>query len=141
MGSKGDRPREGSNVVRTGAELARLTEAGRDLAEQLVPWARSEGLNLVGENGLLKGLVKPSQAWMMSYLSLIQTSTQHLHRVGGEFGDRLGGLRQEPGRPRRTGHRPARSPGHLPKATPPPPCASMSALTGSPPLAWRWPGP
>ncbi|TXS39544.1 IS256 family transposase [Streptomyces sp. or43] len=35
-----------------------MTELDRDLAEQLVSRARSEGLNLVGENGLLKGLVK-----------------------------------------------------------------------------------
>ncbi|MGX1474217.1 UNVERIFIED_CONTAM: transposase-like protein [Streptomyces canus] len=58
MGSKDERPRESSNIVRTGAELARLTELDRELAEQLVNRARSEGLNLVGENGLLKGLVK-----------------------------------------------------------------------------------
>ncbi|MGW1625302.1 IS256 family transposase, partial [Streptomyces sp. NPDC002172] len=58
MGSKDERPRESSNTVRTGAELARLTELDRELAEQLVNRARSEGLNLVGENGLLKGLVK-----------------------------------------------------------------------------------
>ncbi|WP_393062635.1 hypothetical protein [Streptomyces sp. LN549] len=38
--------------------MARLTGLDRDLAEQLVARARSEGLNPVGENGLLKGLVK-----------------------------------------------------------------------------------
>nr|WP_261991725.1 IS256 family transposase [Streptomyces sp. or43] len=58
MGIKGERPHDSANIVRTGAELARLTELDRDLAEQLVSRARSEGLNLVGENGLLKGLVK-----------------------------------------------------------------------------------
>ena len=57
MGIKDDQPRD-RNIVRTGAELARLAESDRDLAEHLVNRARSEGLNLVGENGLLKGLVK-----------------------------------------------------------------------------------
>lgn len=58
MGIKDERPRDSANIVRTGAELARLTELDRELAAQLVARARSEGLNLVGENGLLKGLVK-----------------------------------------------------------------------------------
>lgn len=42
MGSKDERARESSNIVRTGAELARLTEADRDLAEQLVNRALPE---------------------------------------------------------------------------------------------------
>lgn len=58
MGGKDERSRDSSNTVRKGAELARLTEADRELAVQLVNRARSEGLNLVGENGLLKRLVK-----------------------------------------------------------------------------------
>ncbi|MCX4456068.1 hypothetical protein OG585_26120 [Streptomyces sp. NBC_01340] len=58
MGTKSEHPREDSNIVRTGAELARLAELDRELAGQLVARARAEGVNLVGENGLLKGLVK-----------------------------------------------------------------------------------
>ncbi|GAA3377502.1 hypothetical protein GCM10020367_53420 [Streptomyces sannanensis] len=38
--------------------MARLTDLDREPAEQLVARARSEDVNLVGENGLLKGLVK-----------------------------------------------------------------------------------
>ncbi|MBC9715869.1 transposase [Streptomyces sp. TRM66268-LWL] len=53
MGNRDERP-----IVRTGAELARLSKQDQELAQQLVERARSEGLNLVGENGLLKGLVK-----------------------------------------------------------------------------------
>lgn len=56
MGINDDRPREG--IVRTGAELARLAQSESDLAAQLVERARAEGVNLVGENGLLKGLVE-----------------------------------------------------------------------------------
>jgi hypothetical protein len=78
MGSKDERPCESSNIVRTGAELARLTELDRELAEQLVARARTEGVNLVGENGLLKGLVK---------LVLEAELTDHL---GYEKGDRAG---------------------------------------------------
>ncbi|MEU9382057.1 transposase [Streptomyces sp. NPDC048279] len=82
MGSKDERPRESSNTVRTGSELARLTELDRELAEQLVNRARSEGLNLVGENGLLKGLVK-----LVLEGALEAGMTEHL---GYEKGDKAG---------------------------------------------------
>ncbi|MFG3291104.1 IS256 family transposase [Streptomyces sp. NPDC048179] len=82
MGSKDERPRESSNIVRTGAELARLTELDRELAEQLVNRARSEGLNLVGENGLLKGLVK-----LVLEGAMEAEMTEHL---GYEKGDKAG---------------------------------------------------
>ncbi|RAG80655.1 IS256 family transposase [Streptacidiphilus pinicola] len=45
--------------MQTGAELARIaTEQNRELAEDLIERARRNGLQLVGENGLLTGLVK-----------------------------------------------------------------------------------
>jgi hypothetical protein len=49
MGIKDERPREGANIVRTGAELARATQLDRDLAEQLIERTRREGVNPVGE--------------------------------------------------------------------------------------------
>ncbi|MDH6127431.1 hypothetical protein [Kitasatospora sp. GP82] len=59
MGSKDEPgPVESEHQVRTGAELARFAEKNRDLAEELVEWARRNGLQLVGESGLLTGLVK-----------------------------------------------------------------------------------
>ncbi|GAA1371784.1 hypothetical protein GCM10009612_63530 [Streptomyces beijiangensis] len=58
MGIKDERPRESANIVNTGAELARASERDRELAGELVARARREGLNLVGDNGLFKGLVK-----------------------------------------------------------------------------------
>ncbi|MFD9409920.1 IS256 family transposase [Streptomyces sp. NPDC059989] len=80
MGIKDDRPREG--IVRTGAELARLAETERDLAGQLVERARAEGMNLVGENGLLKGPVK-----LVLEGALESEMADHL---GYEKGDRVG---------------------------------------------------
>ncbi|MBO0511091.1 transposase [Streptomyces beijiangensis] len=38
--------------------MARASERDRELAGELVARARREGLNLVGDNGLFKGLVK-----------------------------------------------------------------------------------
>ncbi|KPI21150.1 transposase mutator type [Actinobacteria bacterium OK006] len=59
MGSKDEPgPVESEHQVRTGAELARIAEKNRDLAEELVERARRDGLQLVGESGLLTGLVK-----------------------------------------------------------------------------------
>ena len=51
-------PHESAHQVQTGAELARVAEQNRDLAESLIERARRDGLQLVGENGLLTGLVK-----------------------------------------------------------------------------------
>jgi transposase-like protein len=52
-------PHENEHQVQTGAELARaVAEQNRDLAEGLIERARRDGLQLVGENGLLTGLVK-----------------------------------------------------------------------------------
>lgn len=82
MGIKDERPRESSHIVRMGAELARLTELDQELAEQLVNRARTEGVNLVGENGLLKGLVK-----LVLEGALEAEMTEHL---GHEKGDRAG---------------------------------------------------
>ncbi|WP_217572889.1 transposase [Streptomyces sp. GbtcB7] len=59
MGSKDEPgPVESEHQVRTGAELARIAEKNRDLAEELVERARRDGLQFVGESGLLTGLVK-----------------------------------------------------------------------------------
>lgn len=80
MGIKDEGPRE--NIVRTGAELARLAELDRGLAEQLIERARSEGLNLVGEGGLLAGLVK-----LVLEGALEAEMTEHL---GYEKGDKAG---------------------------------------------------
>ncbi|MFI7340010.1 IS256 family transposase [Streptomyces sp. NPDC050085] len=82
MGSKDERPRDSSKIVRTGAELARLSQHDQELAQQLVERARSEGLNLVGENGLLKGLVK-----LVLEGALEAEMSDHL---GYERGDRAG---------------------------------------------------
>lgn len=71
MGGKGERPRERSHVVRTGAESARLTELDRELAEQLANRARAEVLNRVRENGLLKGLVQPTTSAMRRAIALV----------------------------------------------------------------------
>ncbi|MFD8652308.1 transposase, partial [Streptomyces mirabilis] len=52
-------PHENTHQVQTGAELARAAaEQNRELAEDLIERARRDGLQLVGENGLLTGLVK-----------------------------------------------------------------------------------
>ncbi|ATZ29220.1 Transposase, Mutator family [Streptomyces lavendulae subsp. lavendulae] len=80
MGINDARPREG--IVRTGAELARLAQSESDLAAQLVERARAEGVNLVGENGLLKGLVK-----LVLEGALESEMADHL---GYEKGDRAG---------------------------------------------------
>ncbi|MFI9254950.1 hypothetical protein [Streptomyces sp. NPDC053069] len=59
MAIKGDGPRGSvADSVRTGAELARAAQLDQDVAEQLIERARREGVNLVGEGGLLAGLVK-----------------------------------------------------------------------------------
>lgn len=59
MAIKDDGPRESfANSMTTGAELARAAQLGRDLAAQLIERARQEGVNLVGEGGLLSGPVK-----------------------------------------------------------------------------------
>ncbi|MCX2185688.1 transposase [Streptomyces sp. SKN60] len=62
--------------------MARLTELDRELAEQLVNRARSEGLNLAGEDGLLKGLVK-----LVLEGALEAEMTEHF---GYEKGDKAG---------------------------------------------------
>ncbi|MFB7715229.1 hypothetical protein [Streptomyces sp. NPDC056105] len=58
MGSKDEWSRDGSKIVRMGVGLARLSQHDQELAQHLGERDRSEGLNLVGANGLLKGLVK-----------------------------------------------------------------------------------
>lgn len=50
--------RNSSDVVRTGAELVQQQEQEMELARQLVERARSEGVNLVGDNSLFTGLLK-----------------------------------------------------------------------------------
>ncbi|MFF8848104.1 IS256 family transposase [Streptomyces sp. NPDC015127] len=83
MAIKDERPRESvANSVRTGAELARAVQLDRDLAEQLIERARSEGVNLVGEGGLLSGLVK-----LVLEGALEAELTEHL---GYEKGDKAG---------------------------------------------------
>ncbi|WP_392971324.1 transposase [Streptomyces sp. LN245] len=78
MGIKGGNPRESANNVQTGAELARRAELDREMAEQLVSRARAEGLNLVGENGLVKLVLEGA---------LEAETSEHL---GYERGDRAG---------------------------------------------------
>lgn len=51
-------PDDGMDHVRTGAELARLSDLDRGIAEELVERARRDGLQPVGEGGLLPGLIK-----------------------------------------------------------------------------------
>ncbi|MBC9719732.1 transposase [Streptomyces sp. TRM66268-LWL] len=82
MGNRDERPRDGGEIVRTGAELARLSKQDQELAQNLVERARSEGLNLVGEDGLLKGLVK-----LVLEGALEAEMSDHL---GYERGDRAG---------------------------------------------------
>lgn len=81
MGIKDEQPRDRS-IVRTGAEMARLAQTDRELAEHLVDQARSEGVNLVEENGLAKGLVK-----LVLEGALEAEMTEHL---GYEKGDPAG---------------------------------------------------
>lgn len=75
-------PHEDEHQVRTGAELARVVEQNRGLAEELVERARRDGLQLIGENGLLTGLVK-----LVLEGALEAEMTEHL---GYEKGDRAG---------------------------------------------------
>jgi hypothetical protein len=82
MGIKNERPRDNANIVRTAAELARAAQLDRDLAEQLIERARREGVNLVGEGGLLSGLVK-----LVLEGALEAEMTEHL---GYEKGDQAG---------------------------------------------------
>ncbi|MFF5140225.1 IS256 family transposase [Streptomyces sp. NPDC013157] len=83
MAIKDDGPRESvADSVRTGAELARAAQLDRDLAEQLIERARREGVNLVGEGGLLSGLVK-----LVLEGALEAELTEHL---GYEKGDKAG---------------------------------------------------
>jgi transposase-like protein len=82
MGIKDEHPRKNANIVRTGAELARAAQLDRDLAEQLIERARREGVNLVGEGGLLSGLVK-----LVLEGALEAEMTEHL---GYEKGDQAG---------------------------------------------------
>ncbi|MQY16929.1 IS256 family transposase ISArsp4 [Streptomyces sp. RB5] len=47
-----------SDIVRTGAELMQQQEKDAEFAQELVDRARAEGVSLVGENSLFKGLLK-----------------------------------------------------------------------------------
>ncbi|MEV0116582.1 hypothetical protein AB0H77_25580 [Streptomyces sp. NPDC050844] len=50
---------ESASNVQAGAGVGETAERDREMAEHLASQARAEELNLVGENRLLKGLVKP----------------------------------------------------------------------------------
>ena len=83
MGIKDEGPRESVEHVRTGAELARASsDLDRSLAEGLVERARRDGLQLVGEGGLLPGLIK-----LVLEGALEAELTDHL---GYEKGDKAG---------------------------------------------------
>ncbi|MFI6938528.1 transposase [Streptomyces sp. NPDC050418] len=57
MGDKNE-PGKRSNVVRTGAELTQRQMQDQEIARELVERARSEGVSLVGQDSLFKGLLK-----------------------------------------------------------------------------------
>jgi hypothetical protein len=79
-------PHENEHQVQTGAELARaVAEQNRGLAEDLIERARREGLQLVGENGLLTGLVKLvlEGALEAERSTATLTVTGHTHVVDG----------------------------------------------------------
>ncbi|WP_190094679.1 IS256 family transposase, partial [Streptomyces melanogenes] len=88
MGSKNEQggPRESEHQVRTGAELARMAEQNRGLAEELVERARRDGLQLVGEGGLLTGLVK-----LVLEGALEAEMAEHLGYARGDQADAGGG--------------------------------------------------
>lgn len=57
MGDR-DEPGKRSSVVRTEAELTQRQVEDQEIARQLVERARSEGVSLVGQDSLFKGLLK-----------------------------------------------------------------------------------
>ncbi|WP_235215583.1 IS256 family transposase [Phaeacidiphilus oryzae] len=81
MGTRDESSANAKASVQTGAELAQQAELDREMAQRLVERARSQGVSLTGQDGLLKGLVK-----LILEGALEAEMTDHLGYARGEAG-------------------------------------------------------